>query len=366
MRDANDPLVVTALGMVSPVGVNATQTFTSVRAEICRKRERPDLHICLAEEAEFETGEPLVASAITHLDTRYRDENRPTEWLAYMAAEAFFELRQEAHLPRGDEGAAGLFLSLPAPHGAWGTDMLDRFGYHFHNWAEEDPFPHEQYERIGHSGALKLCEDACRLLDAGTIRYAVVGGVDSYLFPPRLSALDREYRIWSERNHDGFCPGEAAAFFLVEAASQARARGLRPWLALKQAAGATCNLAPNQPNTGAVLADVLGKVIPPAPPSPLLVCDLNGETDRMKEWGFALSRLGPKLKTPFALEHPARCLGDIGAASGAALVVLAARYLQTKHQELGSALVWAASDGGDRRAVLFDRPQPPSGTVLHA
>jgi len=59
------------------------------------------------------------------------------------------------------------------------------------------------------------------------------------------------------------------------------------------------------------------------------------------------------------LEHPAIALGDIGAASGAALVALAVQYLRGKHRDRKRALVWTAGDDGDRRALLLEKAAAP-------
>ena len=228
MSGAQPKWAITATGMVSPVGANAAQSFTSVCAEVCRKRERPDLYNCLADAEEIDDGQTLVASAIHHLDTRHRDQNRPAEWLASLAAQAYRDLRREALIPAEERDGIGLFVSLPSSHDAGCDDLVASFSYHFHNEASQDPLPCEVYEQIGHSGALKLCQDACQLLDAGTIRYAIVGGVDSYLFPERLARLDRDYRLYSSRNVDGFCPKEATAFFLIKPKTQTKQHKLAP------------------------------------------------------------------------------------------------------------------------------------------
>jgi hypothetical protein len=116
---------MTAMGMVSPVGANVTQTLTSVRANILRKKERPDIYLCLPEDPDIDPPEPLVASAISHLDCRFRNERSPTEWLALMAANAFADLWDRAKLT-GDE-AIGLFLALPTSRPDWGRGHHDRF-----------------------------------------------------------------------------------------------------------------------------------------------------------------------------------------------------------------------------------------------
>jgi 3-oxoacyl-[acyl-carrier-protein] synthase-1 len=351
--------------MVSPVGVNATQTFTSVRANIPRKQARPDLYLCMPEDPDLDESEPLVASPISHLDCVWRAQGRQTEWLALLAARAFADLWNKAKLTADDEGGTGLFLSLPGPRPDWGPEQGGAFTEWFHNLAAHEPFAHRQLSWMGSGGALDLCTEACRLVREGQIKRAIVGGVDSHLFPEWLAPLDRAYRISSTRSHDGFCPGEAAAFFLLEPAAEAQRRALQPWAELGATATATCTATAAGHDAGATLADVLSRVIPAgAAAPPLVVCDLNGEMSRAREWGYALSRLGNTLRAPLALEHPAAVLGDLGAASGAALVVLAAHYLHTKHRDRNSAVLWTASDGGERHAILLARPQPPCDSPL--
>jgi 3-oxoacyl-[acyl-carrier-protein] synthase-1 len=292
---------------------------------------------------------------VTHLDATSRHQAIPAPWLATLAAPAFKELRRELGLSRRQAGPTGLFVALPESGPGLPGDLAEQFAYHFHNYVEEDPVAHVQFVRSGHTGALQLCDDACRLLAAGRIEHAIVGGVDSYLFPERLACLDEAYRIASDRSLDGFCPGEAAAFVHIESTTQAARRGAKARLILSGSAATTSTPAPGQPNTGEALFQLLNGLLPANGPSPVLVCDLNGERTRMKEWGFALARLGSALRTPYALEHPARQLGDVGAASAALLMVLASGFLRTRYADRPSALVWTASDTGDRRGVLLER-----------
>jgi 3-oxoacyl-[acyl-carrier-protein] synthase-1 len=349
--------------MVSPVGANVTQTFTSVRANVLRKQESPDIYMCLPEDPDTGQPEPLVASAISHLDCRWRSERSPTEWLAWLAANAFADLWNKSKLTGQEE--IGLFLALPTSRPGWGRENHERFANWFHNLAARDRFPHEQFVGLGSCGVLSLCAEAVRLLREGRIQHAIVGGVDSHLFPAWLAPLDRAYRIRSARNLDGFCPGEAAAWVLLESPAKSGQRSLRPWAAIRTIASTTSTPGPTGHDAGVGLTDVLRQVIPARAEGPsLVVCDLNGERGRAEEWGYALSRLGRALPGPLALEHPAAILGDVGAATGAVLLAMTAHYLHTKHSERSAGVVWAASDEGERCAVLLERSSPPSGSAL--
>jgi hypothetical protein len=58
------PVVISAFGMPSPVGLTAEQTLTSVRAQITAISEHPDIYFCGPDDSDFEDGTPLIASAL--------------------------------------------------------------------------------------------------------------------------------------------------------------------------------------------------------------------------------------------------------------------------------------------------------------
>ncbi len=343
---------MTAVGMVSPVGSDAAQTFTSVRAGLRRMQERPDIYACLAENPRLDPPSPLVASAVEHLDPAARREGRVAEWLGVLAGQAFADLGRRARLVPADAARLAVLLALPARAGV-GPEARDELLYHFHNHAERDLLPHLSLSFGGNTAALGLVEQGAALLRDRRFAMVAVGAVDSWLFRPWLSAADAEWRLLSERNVDGFQPGEAASFVLLEGRAEAERRGVPPLATVRAFSSGRFERAKGLPNTGAELAAALERVLPPSPP--LIVCDLNGESWRTKEWAYAISRLGNRLGVGFAIEHPAATLGDIGAATGASLVSLAVHYLRSRHADRAGAVVWAASDDGERRALALER-----------
>jgi 3-oxoacyl-[acyl-carrier-protein] synthase-1 len=86
-------------------------------------------------------------------------------------------------------------------------------------------------------------------------------------------------------------------------------------------------------------------------------CDLNGEHWRADEWSFAYLRTVERHGEPLRIRHPADALGELGAAAGPMLVLLAALDLTHPRSALESALVFAASDTRPHRAAcLVHRP----------
>jgi len=349
---ADSEIVVTAVGMPSSVGLYAAQTFASVRAGICRWRELPEIYQCDPGEDDDQAS-PLIGADIGYLSVTRDQRRHPSQWLARLAAEAFFDLQRGMGSSPAAHGDSGFFLALPGNRPGWDAAAADLLLSHFHDAIGVDPFDFARLSFAGHPGALSLCVDACDALRAGEIRQAIVGGVDSYLFYDWLQELDRDYRIKTPRNVSGFVPGEGAAFFLLERAGDAASRGRQALAALGGVRTGKSQGSDLANSTAVTLCELVRPLVATCPEPPLVLCDLNGEPARTKEWGYALTRLGRLLGDPVCLEHPAAILGDCGAATGAALVVLATFHLQKRQRGKSSALIWSAGDDGDRATMLL-------------
>ncbi len=86
--------------------------------------------------------------------------------------------------------------------------------------------------------------------------------------------------------------------------------------------------------------------------------DLNGESWRVDEWGYAYLRNAQNIEDPLDIRHPADCWGDVGAATGSLLAALCAHELAHPQNSAQTALVWAACDTRPlRSACLIRREQ---------
>ena len=81
---------------------------------------------------------------------------------------------------------------------------------------------------------------------------------------------------------------------------------------------------------------------------------MNGEYYWAKEWGVAAVRCRDYIDSEARFEHPADCFGDMGAGCGPGMIALAAIGMQKGYLP-GPALVYGASDGGERAAALVAR-----------
>ena len=342
------PIVITGVGMVSSIGLTAVQSCASLNAGITRKRTMPELYYCNAEDPEFEDGTVLVAAPLSWLNPLRETYPEPSEWLAFIASHGFSDLMKSSQYDHDRFAETGLFLSLPPMVEDQCQSITSGFLYHFHNRIGKDIFPCEKMCFSGHTGVFQMIEEAKNALDDGTITCAIVGGVESCLFPKWLNKLDLDYKIKSGKNIDGYIPGEASAFFILEKHEKTSEKD-NDMFVLDGMSSATL---PGAYHAGGLyLKTVLSELLHDDTDPPVVFCDLNGESKRMEEWGYARTSLGDRLGNPVLVEIPAINLGDVGAASGAVLIIVAMYFLHHKYENHPGALIFTASDSGDRRAV---------------
>jgi len=342
------PVCVTAIAGVSPVGHTIEATCASIRTGLTRFADHPFCQSAMLD-PEIDDPEPIAVSPIAWLDPALEGVDR----LFAMAIPSLHRLMEAGRLKRANLGRTGLFLALPeADHG-----VDERAVNALARRTGLTGLAKVEANQAGHAGALLLVARAAELLAGGALDAAIVGGVDSYLAVSRLAALDEAWRLKSERNVDGFLPGEGCGWLLLEPAHQAVERGAGAMAAI---AGIAVDQEPEdyfseKNSTGAGLTRAIQNALGEARPVWAL-CDLNGESCRAFEWGLAQTRLEP-LAGLARLDHPADCLGDVGAASGALLAAYAVESLRRGWAAGGSALIWTASDRGQRAAMLIERAE---------
>ncbi len=192
--------------------------------------------------------------------------------------------------------------------------------------------------------ALKVAEE---LLNAG-VPQAMVLAVDSYMDFKLLAELAGDKRLLFEGSFEGMVPAEGAAAIVVEAGGSDVVEVGVPAIANEVAHYHTDDVC-----TGDALTEVIACATDDrVSPISQVYCCFNGESIFAKEWGYSLIRNSEAFSGGMILNHPAECYGEIGAATGITLVVMAYMQLARK-KDLTSALVWAASDGEKRGAVLL-------------
>lgn len=347
---------ITALGTVCSLGLNAVQSCAAIRAGIAGFRQWDGYH---CQQVTFDPGnlEPLVCARIP-MDGPPRDD------ITNFAVMVLKEVIETARLSRALlTGRTGLYLSLPPDRRAdKETGLSGRILEEIQQRTGIPGFQETSLITSGHAGAMLAMQEAAARLKTGEVDYGLVVGADSYFDLDVLAWLDDAGRLKSEQNKDGFIPGQGAAAVLLERGNHAADRSA-PVLAWMDGFGQAREehlIFAEQPSVGQGLCQAIQACCPGGqeeqPPLTWVLCDLNGESYRSREWGYSLVKLHDSLNAVQTLWHPADCVGDMGAASGALLAVLAARAFQRGYAPDHRTLVWSGSDNGDRCAMLLRSP----------
>jgi 3-oxoacyl-[acyl-carrier-protein] synthase-1 len=350
MSESND-IVITALSALTPVGANAEQSCAAIAAGINRIGEHA-YYECTPDDPEWDEPLPLYVSDVPVIDP-FQDG---TERLLELALPALTELMGGAGLRRSDLENCGLMLALPPIDKA--TRAMNLASVMVPELCKRTGLTTLKLwktSQTGNTGVFKLLQSASQKLQDGDVEYCIVGGVDSYLLEERLEFYDAAWRLRSGRNVDGFIPGEAAAMLMLETAQHAKSRGA-PILARIGSTGEGMEsqaIHDDKHSTGVGLTQAIESVIQTgecAQGLDTVYCSLNGESYFAFEWGVVLTRLGETLAQMKNLVHPADCVGDVGAATGALLLACAASDIMN-NTESSPSLLWCSSDSGQRIAL---------------
>lgn len=354
---ASQDIVIVGAGLVTPIGLSLAETAAAARARVARLRE------CGFHDRRFEPyvvgqvpddGLPDLAPALAELPLQSR-EARMLRLAAAAIEEALAPLQAS---PQLKPGAVPLMLGLPEHH----TTLPIVPAHFLHRLALQLPGVLDRDASLaaprGRAAGLGALPHASARLATGTPKYMLVGGVDSLVDPYVLGTLDMEGRIRHGANSDGFTPSEGAAMLLLTQADTARAHQLEP-LARVCATGQgqePGHLYAEAPYLGEGLAAAVAQVFatdpPPDAPVASVWCSFNGERYWAREFSVARTREAQHFAPAHAMEHPAECFGDLGAAHGPALAALAAHALRHRYRP-SPGLVLASSDRGDRAASLL-------------
>ena len=346
-----DQLALTACGCLTSVGLSYKQTCSSIRAGITRFNEH-GYYDCLGPDPEWDDEEPLTSSAVATIDPFLDGPER----LFSLAIPPLKELIANSKLNRDDLGRTAFLLALPQEEPALVNWPLDnRFATELLGRTGMAAVSHSETDRGGHTGIFSLIQRARVLIDSKKVDFCILGGVDSYLLEERLDYLDEQRRIKSERNLDGYIPGEAGCMLLLERPDQATERGLSPLAFIAQAGSAreANSYLSEKTSTGKGLTLALKQIIETECP-PWVLCDLNGEGYRAMEWGLVLNRMAATFDPLPRLDHPADCLGDSGAATGGLLLAGVAHAFGQGYHPADRALLWTAADDGKREALIVE------------
>ena len=331
--------------MVNPVGVGAAACAAAVRAGINQ----------YADSAFVRTkGEPYKVASVPdaclpELSLEETESNLPKNQLYWrmlrVAKLALTEACEAAEITM----PVPIFLAVPEQRCGRPFPVLEPF---LKSLASEVGFPLDLLTSrvfpMGRAAGINALNGAIELLLNTSLERIIVGGVDSFIDPMLLSALDVEDRLTSSTTMRGFVPGEGAAFLVLEKTAES---------GLIVSIPGTADEPGHMYSEETCLGDGLSMAVSIAleglaQPVQTVMCSMNGEPAHVKEWGIAQLRNNHAFDEGVQLHHPAECYGDLGAATAPTLLALTVLGLEKGYYS-GPALVWCASDDQQRGAVVI-------------
>jgi 3-oxoacyl-[acyl-carrier-protein] synthase-1 len=337
------------MGMVTPVGHDSIMAPAAVWSGISRVGEIPDFVT--------RNGATAVGGFVYGVTDERSGSDRLLSMAIPAAQEALFmaeEFYEDLDLSSGK-----LFLSLSPPERPTYEDFDREDLQTLMELTQAEKLQSLEVIREGHAGGIVALSKSIALLREKKVKVCIVGGADSLVEYPSLAWLEEEGRLKTDDRPTGFIPGEAAAFLVLELVSTAGKRGV-PILGEIIGTGYTMEVAhilSEKPLIGKGLAESIKGSLNNTKGGfdriDGIICDLNGEYYRMKEWGLTMGRIFDGSALVPELWHPAEFFGDVGAASAVVCTAIAVAAINNGYFIGPNVLIWASSDKGGRGSVLL-------------
>ena len=347
----SEPVAILGVGMMTAVGLSAPETTASVRAATMLLTETSihDKHfepITLAEVPE--DGIPPLSASLEDVGLTSREGR-----MLRLASTPLLECL--GALP-ADKPPPGLMLALPE---AETTRALDDQAFVAHLGEQAEGTFDVRWSEAGYrgrSGGVRAIGRALDWLDSGRVEFVLAGGVDTYRDTYVLATLDKDQRLKSSSNLDGFIPGEGAGFLLLARHEVAADAGIPVIASVSpiSVGSEPGHLHSDEPYRGDGLAGTLANLVQSgvlSEPIREVYSSMNGESHWAKEWGVAVIRNGSALSEDHGMHHPADCFGDTGAACVPLMVGMAALEIRDGFGR-SPALVYGSSDREERGALV--------------
>jgi len=342
-------LDVIAIGARTPLGFMAETSAAALRAGISRIREFPFVTT---------SGQPMMIASDGLLSPRLDAAAR----LMPLANAVLWEIAHKlAAAPRPYQGEIDLWLALPEARPGLSEQEIDQFVATLISTLHAGG-TRLRYELAGrgHAGVTQALTRAAQALAHDDERLSLVLGVDSYLDPRTFLWLEQN-RCFGPTARSGFPPGEGAGCLVVASSRLRKQLGL-PCLARIAGLGLALEPRPLGDEAGslgegmtAALRAAISQLRLPSEAVDDVYTDINGERHRSEEWGFVALRM-PELFRELDYASPADAWGDVGAASGGLLAILAMRAWARSYARGPRALVLTGSTSGQRGAILLQQP----------
>ena len=331
------PIAIKRTGLVTAVGFTAPQSCAAFRAKITNPTETRFID---------SSGEWIMAHQVA-LEQPWRGLTK----LAKMAAMAIDEVLVD--VPKKQLSSLPLLLCVAEPDRPGRMVGLD-----------EQLFPMIQIElgiqfapesalvAQGRVSVAVAMQQARTLLAQRKSAHVLVAATDSLLSWPTLSHYEQHDRLLTQRNSNGFIPGEAAGALLLAAPDGRTDELICTGIGF---AREPAHIASEEPLRADGLSEAMKAALHDAGcqmhDMDFRITDISGEQYHFKEAALALSRTLRQRKVGFDLWHPAECTGEVGAAAGTAVIADAGAACEKGYTRGLSILAHMSTDAGERAAL---------------
>ncbi|MFB9245438.1 hypothetical protein IV454_31480 [Massilia antarctica] len=343
-------LAIRAAGLCCAVGYN-------LDAAVCAMRANMD-HF---QRSDFKTGRHERVLVARLDDDNVWGQGRLARWIALAIADCLSTVGQ------CDVSKVPLVWLAPEPERS-GSDSdwyasvfsqaVDQLGLQFH--------PRSGVMASGRAGLANALKQAAALLALPDCEQVLLVGADTYLNATTINAYLQAGRLQVRGNSDGFIPGEAAAAVLLQKAAVAAAGEPAParhdgevrilGFGTGDEPGRVDGSVPSKSQglTAAIRAALTMSRLA-FEDLAFRVSDQNGESFFAREASNAMTRLAPAGSNLPGLVTVADCLGEVGAATGPAMLAYLFKTMRHPAGPGAGGLLHLANDNGLRSAVILQR-----------
>lgn len=340
------PLYIAGGGAVTAAGLDFRQTLAAIRANLT----------AIEVQGFFDLG---LSQAVSRIPAHHELRKTHAAWLINMAARAINEA-----LASGDIAAEDTVLLFTPPESFRNHPLYDgiqpsallasltgEIGKRFH--------PSSRALDGGAAAGIGLIGRVEELLASQAAHQVILGGMDSFLNERDLARLSAAGRLKGQENSQGLVPGEGAVFVRLtrEPDVKSALSAAIPGFGL---ASERDTVLSERHSQGRAVVDALTATISEAGASEadvgFVVSNSNGERYSGWEQMICHPRFYRTRRDKLSIAYPAMTVGDIGAASGALTLLVAADSLSKGYAPNTVAMCEVASEGGLRAAALVRLP----------
>lgn len=348
-------LYIAGMGMITALGPTLSTTVAAVRAGksayVASHYVNNDRQIIMARVPDI-VFEQVRCELIEEGDVFNSAHERMLRMAVVASRESTRKCNSQVAIP--------LLLSLPEHSSSEEhlTPFIPALAHNLTPWIQ--PAISRRFAK-GRAAGLEALDFAFKYLMDQPQDYLLVVGVDSYDDDTILNRFSE--RLLTSETADAFAPGEGACALLLTRHQQLAEHRNGAVIAIHPPglAEEEGHMFSSSPYRGDGLAEAFRRALTAHPNRSIdsIYSSMNGENHWSKEYGVAYLRNKEKFAEPINTEHPADCYGDLGAATGPALIALAAENLH-KMKNVNKHLIYSSADKATRGAVVVEKIIAPT------